>query len=605
MPSAAVVLLGLLVVATVVFAAEWIPADVTALTLLGCLLLFRDVNFSEAFSGFASGAVVILAAAFIFTGALSRGGISRRLGQLLVRITSGKKGALRAAIITSGALLSLVMNNVAAAAVLLPGASEAMRQRRLAPSKVLMPMAFATQLGGMATLLTTSNIVVGELLVQKRLRPFGLTEFLPVGGCLAVAGLLYLYFISPRLLPEPAMPDVRSPAAAPQPRSLTRIYELGRRLVSARILPGSPMAGTTLGKSGLSKNLGVIVIAVVHADGTQRRAPEPGQILSTGDILILDGVPPDSAIMREAGLEVIRIKRPTRYLSSTRVALMEAVLAPRSAFAGKTLRELNFREAYGGLSVLSIWRNGAFLSADLSDVKLQFGDALLLQGPRTGFARLRAGGEILLLQNAEADEAPPGSSRPALTLAIIGAALLLAIVFQQALPAIFFGGAVMLLLTKCLPSDEAYKAVDWKSVVLVAAMLPLGIALSRTGAAQMLANGTISLFHAHGALPLLAAFTVLTAILTQVLPGGASAPLIVAPIAISTAVQLGANPRAFAMAVALATGTSMLAPFSHPVNVLVMGPGGYNLRDYVRAGLPLVILLVIGIVALVPVFFPL
>jgi di/tricarboxylate transporter len=596
-------LLVLLLAVTAAFLIERIPPDLVSLTLLAALVVLGYVSFSEAFSGFSSPAIVILIAAFVFTGGLAKSGASRGLGEILLRVSRSRWLSLKGAVLLAAAGTSLVMNNVAAAAILLPGSTEALRRRQLPLSRTLLPLAFATQLGGMATLLTTSNIVVGEMLRQKGFEPFGLTDFLPVGGPLAALGLLYLGFFSGRLLPSRSETEERL-RAAPEPRSLAQIYELGRRLESVRIQEGSPLAGTTLGKSGLSRQLGSVVIAVVHADGSQRRAPEPSQRLSSGDILILDGIPPDRAVLREAGLDLIRVKRPTRYLSSPRVGLVEGVVAPRSRYAGKTLRELDFRESHGGISVLSLWRNGAFVTADLSDVRLQFGDAVLMQGPRASIRRLREEGEILVLGQEEF--APTPSRRKSrITLAILAASLAGAALFPSSVALSLFAGALAMLLAGSLTTEEAYRSIDWRAVVLVGGMLPLGIALTRSGLAGLIAEFSIQLFHVHGAIPLLATFTLLTVVLTQLVPGGAAAPLIVAPIAISTAIHLGVNPRTFAMAVALATSTSMITPYSHPVNLLVMGPGGYRFADYGRLGLPLVLGLAAGIILLVPVAFPL
>jgi di/tricarboxylate transporter len=593
-----VLLLILVVAATLAFASERVAPDIVALCLLLVLMALGYVSPGEGFEGFSSDAVIILVAALVFTAGLSRSGVSRLMGGWLLRLTSHRPRLLTPLLTAAAALFSLVMNNIAAASVLLPGAGEAMQRRRISPSKVLMPLAFATQLGGMATLLTTSNIVVGEVLRQKGFRPFGLMDFLPVGGTLALIGLVYLLVFGERLLPESSETEERLHSAPA--RSLTDIYELGRRLTSVRILEKSPLAGTTLGRSGLANRLGAVVIAVVHPDGTRRRAPEASLPLGAGDILVLDGVPPDAAVLGEAGLETIRVKRPLAYLSSQRVALVEGVVAPRSSLAGKTLQEVRFRGKYGGVSVLSVWRNGGFLApSELSTTALQFGDALLMQGPRTSLRHLGEEGDIVLLGGVEGG-AEEKTGKTIVSVAILTATLILAAAFPSRIAPILFAGAVATVLAGCLTSGEAYRLIDWRSVVLVAAMLPLGQALTRSGAASLLADAFIRMFHAQHAVALLAAFAALTALLTQVLPGGAATPLIVAPIAISTALHAGANPRAFAMAVALATSLSMLTPFSHPVNVLVMGPGGYRFRDYTRLGIPLVLLMLAGIIALVP-----
>ncbi len=603
MPGTALFLLVLIALATVAFASERIPPDVVALVLLLTIVFSGYVSPSEAFSGFSSEAVIILVSAFVFTAALTRSGVSQTIGQGLINFTAGRKKALRGTILLSAASLSLLINNVAAAAVLIPGSTEALRKRHISPSKVLLPLALATQLGGMATLLTTSNIVAAEVLRREGYAPFGFLDFFRLGGPVAIVGLLYLLFISPKLLPDRSSTFPQLQQEHGKQRSLEEIYELKRRLQTVRIRPDSSLIGATLGESGLARLLNAVVIAVVHPDGSQRRAPESTLRLNQDDVLVLDGIPSDRTVLQAAGLELVRMKKPTRYLASPRVALIEGVVAPRSRYQGRTLRELAFRESHGGISVLSIYRNGEFLESDLADTPLQIGDALLMQGPRTGFRVLRSENEMLLIGEEDLSQTPR-FGKAWISVGILVLSLGLAVSLPQWTPLILFSGAVALLLVRTVTPEEAYRAIDWRAVVLVAAMLPLGTALSRSGAADLLANVMIEGIRMSGPRALLVAFILLTVLLTQILPGGAATPLVVIPIAISSAIHLGLNPRAYAMAVALATSTSMLTPFSHPVNTIVMGPGGYRFRDYGRVSLPLVILLTIAIAAIIPWLMP-
>lgn len=595
MTGSAALLLGLLFVAMVAFASDRAPADIVALVTLLALVFLGYVSPSEAFAGFSSGAVIILIAAFVFTGALARSGVAEKIGHWLIAVSAGRKGLLRGAVLATAAGLSLVMNNVAASAVLLPGVTDALRRRHISPSKLLLPLALATQLGGMATLLTTSNIIAGEVLKQKGLQPFGLMDFVPVGGTLALIGLVYLYFVSDRLTPERSDTAEHLHAVAPR-RSLENIYEMRRRLVSARILPSSPLVGGALGASGITQLLGGVVIAVVHSDGTQRRAPEPTMTLVEGDVLILDGLPRERDVLEAAGLELVRIKRPTRYLASKRVALLEGVVPPRSRYAGQTLKGMSFRENHGGISVLSILRNGEFIEGSIGEIRLRFGDVLLMQGPRSAYHGLRSEGDLVLIGEETLPESPAVEKIP-VAITVLVATLAAAIIFSHQTPLVLFTGAAVMVLTRTLTTEEAYRAIDWRSVVLVGGMLPMSLALTRSGAAAAVSHMLVG--EAHNPIVLLGVFVLLTVILTQILPGGAATPLVMVPIAISAAIHAGVSPRAFAMAVALATSTSMLTPFSHPVNIMVMGPGGYRFRDYGRIGFPLVILMAVGIVGMV------
>ena len=592
MTGSAALLLGVLAAAMIAFATDRIPADVIAILTLLVLVFLGYVTPAEAFSGFSSDAIVVLIAAFVFTGSLTRSGVSQKLGHWLVTVSAGRSNVLRGAILSVSATLSLVMNNVAASAVLLPGVSDALRRKQISPSKLLLPLGLATQLGGMATLLTTSNIVAGEILRQKGLEPFGLMDFAPVGGPLALAGLLYLFFFSGHLLPDRATP-LRG--ATPR-RSLEEVYQMKRRLQSVLIRPTSPLVGATLGVSGIAQLLGGVVIAVVHPDGSQRRAPESTLRLDAGDVLILDGLPREREVLDAAGLDLVRVKRPTRYLASRRVALMEAVIPPRSRYAGNSLKGLAFRENHGGISVLSILRSGDSIEGDLADIKLRFGDLLLMQGPRSAFQALLAEQDLVLIGQDDSPEELIVEKIP-MALSILGATLVASVVFRNSTALVLFTGATVMLLSRCLTTDEAYRSIDWRSVVLVGGMLPMSLALARSGAAETVARSLID--RVNDPIVLLAILTVLTVILTQVLPGGAATTLVMVPMAISVAVEAGADPRAFAMAVALATSTSMLTPFSHPVNLMVMGAGGYRFGDYWRIGAPLVALLTAGIVSMV------
>jgi di/tricarboxylate transporter len=282
--------------------------------------------------------------------------------------------------------------------------------------------------------------------------------------------------------------------------------------------------------------------------------------------------------------------------------MTEVVLAPRSRLIGQTLRQANFREKYG-MTVLALWRGDRQVRTGLTDRPLQFGDALLLQGPRERLRVLRAEPDLIFLGNGkEETKWAPGKSRRA--LAIMGLALLVAAINPTIVGEVMLGGALAMVLVGVLTMDQAYQSIEWKSVFLVAGMLPMGIAITKTGAAALLAHWLVALLGAAGPLVLLAGLFILTTLLTQAMNGAAVAA-VMAPIAIQAAQNIGADPRAMAMGVALATSMAFLTPLGHAVNVLVMGPGGYSFRDYFKVGLPLTLLLFVMIVLLLPLFWPL
>jgi di/tricarboxylate transporter len=446
----------------------------------------------------------------------------------------------------------------------------------------------------MATLLTTTNIVVSSLLRDQGLKGYGLLDFAPLGLPIVGAGIAYMALWGRRQLPD------RSPAQVladihRREADLAEIYHLGERLIRAGVPAGSPLAGKTLADTRFRETYGFNVLAI-EREGRVVQAPPPGSVILAEDILLLSGKPEHLAA--EEGLELLPARAwRERDLESSSVAVVEAVLAPRSALIGQTLREALFRERYG-MSVIALWRAGRPVRTGLTDLPLELGDGLLLQGERSRLPVLRAEADLIVLAEP-AREAPPAPGKGRLALAIMAITLALAASGRFAVGEVMLGGALVMVIARILTMDQAYRAVDFKSVVLVAGMLPLGTAMVKTGAASLLAGELLRLLGAAGPRVLLAGLAGLAILLTQAMNGAAVATVI-APIAIQTAQRTGADPRAMAMGVALATSIAFLTPLGHPVNILVMGPGGYRFRDYFKVGLPLALLLFALIVALLP-----
>ena len=278
------------------------------------------------------------------------------------------------------------------------------------------------------------------------------------------------------------------------------------------------------------------------------------------------------------------------------------MLAPRSRLIGETLRSSHFREKYG-MSALAIWRGENEIIADLADIPLTFGDALLLQGTRERLAVLSTDADLILLMSKEETEITvPNKGRAALMIFV--ATLLLAIVLPDLTAAVMLGGALAMMLTGILTTQQAYSSISWKTVFLVAGMLPMGIALTKTNAAALLANGIVSSLGEYGAIGLLAGLFIVTTLMVQAVSGAVVAAVI-APVAINVAKQAGINPRALVMSVALATSMAFITPLGHAVNILVMSPGGYSFRDYAKIGTPLTFILFVVVMIFLPLFWSL
>jgi di/tricarboxylate transporter len=582
--------------ATLLFLSDRLRADLVALLVTVALGLSGVLTSQEAFSGFSRSAVITILAIFILAAGLERTGVTRRVGDLLLKAGRGNERRLVVIVMLAGAGLSLFMNNIAAASVLLPAVSGASRRAGTNPARLLMPLAFATLLGGMATLLTTTNIVVSSLLRDQDLRGFGLFDFAPLGLPIIAVGILYMAVWGRRMLPA------RSPAqileqAARQEADLAEVYHLGETLFRAGVPAGSPLIGQTLSGGRFREKLGVDVLAI-EREGRVLPAPSPSSVIHADDVLLLNGDPEARDLGGELEVLPARTWRE-RDLESASVEVLEAVLSPRSKLIGQTLREAHFRDRYG-MTVLAVWRAGRSLRTGLSDLTLQFGDGLLLQGPRARIPVLRDEPDLIVLDRGE-EVRRPSRRKGWLALAVMLATLALASSGSELLPVgeVMLGGALVMILTGVLTMDQAYSAVEWKSVFLVAGMLPVGIAMTKTGAAALLTHWLVSGLGGAGPVGLLAGLVALAIVLTQVMNGAAVAAIL-APVAIRTAEQVGADPRAMAMGVALATSMAFLTPLGHPVNVLVMGPGGYRFKDYFKIGLPLTLLVFALIVVLLP-----
>lgn len=522
---------------------------------------------------------------------------------MLLRVAGTSESKLVTIVMLAGAFLSLFMNNIAAASVLLPAVSGAARKAEVNSSRLLMPLAFATILGGMATLLTTANIIVSSLLRDQGIPGYSLLDFAPVGVPLVLAGVAYMSLVGRRLLAGESLAERTMHSIGHRESDLVSIYHLSSGLFRARVPAGSALIGRPLSESALREIYGISVVAI-ERDGRTILSVSPDTIIQQGDTLLLEGSLEDFRRRDvEPYLEILPSRDwRERDLESSAIEVVEAMLAPRSRLIGQTLRSAHFREKYG-MTVLAIWRAGQQLFTKLADVPLQFGDALLLQGPRERLPVLRDDPDLIVLMQREEEAMPvPGKGRVALVIMIV--TLVLAALKPELIGEIMLGGALAMIVTGLLSMNQAYLAIGWRSVFLVAGMLPMGIALTKTNAAGLLANQLMAVLGPAGPLTVLAGLFVVTMLLTQVMNGAAVAAII-GPIAIQAAQQTGANPRALAMGVALATSMAFLTPLGHAVNVLVMGPGGYSFRDFAKVGWPLTLLLSVLVILLLPLVWPL
>ncbi len=586
--------LSIIVVAIILFATEKLRVDVIALIVLLTVGLTGLVSIEEIFSGFANPAVITVWAVFMVSGGLFKTGVADILGRGILRLSGTSEVRLIAVIMLTCGIMSGFMNNVGATAVLLPVVVGISRRTKVPVSKLLIPLAFSSLLGGELTVIgTPANILGTGILAARGLPTFEFFDFLPIGALFLGTGVAYMLVIGRHLLPARQTPD--------DARTITQL----RGYVSeVAVGSDSNLVGQTLIESRLGAEYELTVLAI-ERDGHLRTTLHPDTTrIQSGDLLMVEGAAENLVRARNALRLVIDVEKTAELeqeLEADGVDLIEATLAPGSRMVDQTLSEIGFRTRYG-FSVLAVWRQGEAITQRLRDLRLKFGDALLLQGPRHRLQALQEGDDFLVLEPV-AIELRRLSKAP-IAVAIMALALGLVLVGGYHIAMAMVIASVLMVLTGCLTMDEAYQNVDWRTVFLVAGMLPLGIAMEETGAAQFLADLILGAVGDLGPRAVLAGIYIMVALITQPM-SNAAAVVLVTPIAIDSALGMGADPRPFVLATVLGAATSFLTPVGHKANVLVFGPGGYKFLDYTRVGALLTVFLLVVAVIFVPILYPL
>jgi len=596
-----IITLIILAAAIMLFLSEKFSVDLVALLVLAALGLSQVLTPQEVFSGFSDTAVITILAIFVLAHGLKVTGVAERMGDLLVRTAGKSETRLIITLMSVAAFMSLFMNNIAAASILLPSASTIARKTNVRLSHLLMPLAFGTLLGGTATLFATTNIIVSGILKSNGYRGFGVLDFAPVGVPLIIVGILYMAIWGRRLLPTESQIEKVS-MLHPTESDLLHLYRLGERLFRVRIPAGSSLIEKNLAESTLRERYGLNVVGV-ELGGGALLTPEPDFVIHQGDILLLEGQLEEFRKLDiEPYLEILPMRQYTEHdLESASSAVVEAVLSPRSQLIGKTLKETRFREKFG-MMVLAIWNGQQVILTQLTDLKLEFGNALLLQGPRKKLSLLRQDPNLIVLSEDD-DKLSAVSNKGWLAIVIFTLTIFAAALGRFSVREVMLTGALAMVIANIVTMENVYREIDWKIIFLVAGLLPLGMAMTKTGATAIFATALIKLLGPFGPLALLLGLLALTVLLSQAMKGGIVSAVI-APIAIQAAQQLSVDPRAMAMGVALATSLAFVTPLGHPVNILVMGPGGYSFKDFFKVGLPLTIISFIVILLVLPIAWP-
>lgn len=579
-------------VAIVLFVTEAIPIDVTALVILGSLVATGVLTPEEGVRGFSNPAPVTVAAVLVLSAGLIRTGAVVKLGTNISRLGGSSELGQMSVILVAVGVMSAFINNTAAVAMFIPIVLGVARDKKISPSKLLIPVSFAGILGGICTYIGTStNIIVGSILQQEGHEPFAMFEFSPLGGIFLVFGVVYLLFFGRRMLPERRAQE-----------DLTAGYHLRNYLTELVIQPRSRLIGKTLKESDLSLANDIEVLEI-RRDKQRLASLLPEIVLVEGDVLIVKGNIDNIMRVRDAEGVAIhpRVKFRDEDLESPEVVLAECVISANSRLTGKTIKEIDFRKRFLA-TTLAIRRHGGEIREKLGEVQLEYGDTLLIQGRRDRLQSLQDSHEFMLIME---DSRAPRYRKSKMTASVAIFAAVVASAAFGVMPIMVAAllGALLMVLTRCLTIQEGYEALDMRIIFLIAGTLSLGLALQKTGGAALIADQLIEIAGPYGPRVVLAVLYLLTMVLTELMSNNATAALLT-PIAIEIADGLGVDVRPFAFCIAFAASASFLSPIGYQTNTLVYGPGGYRFPDYFKVGWPISLSTWLLSTLLIPVIWP-
>lgn len=617
------IVLSVLFVAIVLFVSEKVRVDVVALGVVVSLMLSGVLSTSEALAGFSNSAVVTIAALFVIGGAVLNTGLADLIGRNILHIAGKDERTLPLVLMAAAALMSSFMSDTGTVAVLLPVVIILARNAEIAPSKLLLPMAYGALLGGAMTLIgTPPNIIVSEVLQESGAEPFSFFSYTPVGMTLLLITLGIFYLFGQKLLPNRVSKRLESPLA--DPLRVVNEYHLQADMGRLRVRQGSPLIGRAINQTDFRDAYDIDLLKIMRpsvpradlslfrgvngSNGKPKATPivvENGTRIGLDDVLIVMGEPEQiaqAAIAHQLAVQPLKPK-DKKALVGREVGVAEVVIPRRSRLVGKTVEQADFNRLHG-LNVLCLFRPNHGQINDVRDLPLRFGDILIVHGTWDNLLTLKQSlKDYIVLGQPEAMVKPP-AYKQAWIAALILVGMVVGMVGEW-LPltqmALVAAGAMV--LTRCITMDDAYRAIDWKSLMLIAGMIPMSTALANVGLVDVIATGLVQALGQNSPLVMLGGLFILTTLFTQFLSNTATV-VVIAPIALTAANSMGVNPQPFLMGVAVAGSMAFASPVASPVNTLVMGAGNYRFSDYMKAGIPLILLSLLTVLLIVPFLYP-
>lgn len=611
-----VITFSILAISIVLFISNRVRADLVALLALLAFVITGVLEPIEALAGFSNSVVIMIAGLFVVGAGLLSTGLAHTAGNLLLRLSGKSEKKLFVLLLIITGSVGAFMSNTGTVALMLPIVISIAISINSSPSKYLIPLSYISSLSGLLTLIATpANLLISQVLVDNGYEKLGFFEITPVGIIAIIVGILYFVVARNIVLPNGKNKKAIKDEHKLSPKQLAIDYELGGNLHRLKVPDDSPMIGKKLAQLKLPAKYHLVILKIDRrsTEGihilpiTYQEMAGPTSIIQAKDILYIQGTFESiEKLAEDYFLKIDEEESEADVLVTKQLGIAEVLLTPHSSLINETVGSIGFREKYN-LNILGINRKGEYVLSDMADVRLRFGDALLVQG---------AWEEIELLSRAMQDVVVVGQPKEHASTAaasgkapIAGAIMLFMIILMilEVFPAVIsvLIGAVLMIITGCLRNmDDAYGKMNWESIVLIAAMLPMATALEKTGGMVILSKGIIDLLGGFGAMGVLAGIYFITMLFGQFISNTATAVLF-APIAMSAAITMDANPYTFLIAIAVSSSMAFATPVASPTNALVMTAGGYKFMNFVKAGIPLQIVMFIVMMIVIPIFFPL
>jgi len=603
--------LAILALTAIFFMRGKVRSDLVALCALLALVLTNVLTPVEALAGFSNSVVIMMIGLFIVGAAIFRTGLAKMISSRILRLAGNNENKLFILVMVVTAAIGAFVSNTGTVAVMMPIIVSMAAAANISPRRYLMPLAFASSMGMFTLISTPPNLVIQEVLINSKFEALSFFSFAPVGFVSLTVGIIVLFFLS-KLLVKKEDASTEKKNKAKSLVELAQQYNLNQQSYRIDVKGKSPLIDRTLVESKIATLYNISIIKIVRYEkrGFGKKYIEevagPKSVIKQNDILYCQGDKADiERFVSENNLTIIEDKEKEGFTSFQESGIAEVFIMPNSTLINRTIAEIQFREEYN-VNVLGIQRNREYQMVDIRDIKLHSGDALLLQGAWNDLGNLDNRQNDLVLVGQPLKEASKVTlDQKAPIAAIIMLLMVVAMVFDIVAPVIaVLVAAVLMVITGCLRNmEEAYNNINWESVVLIGAMMPMATAFEKTGAASLISDNLVAQLGAMGPYALLAGVYFCTSLLTLVISNTATAVLF-APIAMQSAIGMGVSPYPFMFAVAVAASMCFASPFSTPPNALVMSAGRYTFMDYIKVGLPLQLIMGIVMVIVLPLIFP-